>query len=49
MSDSTLESIYHYRRISDLISTSGMPTEAQLADIAGVGFEVVIIESELTA
>jgi len=42
MSDPSLESIYHYRRISDLISTSGMPTEAQLADIARAGFEVVI-------
>jgi protein tyrosine phosphatase (PTP) superfamily phosphohydrolase (DUF442 family) len=42
MDDQTLQSIYNYRRISDRIGTSGMPTEAQLADIARAGFEVVI-------
>ena len=42
MDDQTLQPIYNYRRISDRIGTSGMPTEAQLGDIARAGFEVVI-------
>jgi protein tyrosine phosphatase (PTP) superfamily phosphohydrolase (DUF442 family) len=42
MDDQALQPIYNYRRISDRIGTSGMPTEAQLADIARAGFEVVI-------
>ena len=42
MDDLALQPIYNYRRISDRIGTSGMPTEAQLADIARAGFEVVI-------
>jgi protein tyrosine phosphatase (PTP) superfamily phosphohydrolase (DUF442 family) len=42
MDDLSLQSIYNYRRISDRIGSSGMPTEAQLADIARAGFTVVI-------
>ena len=42
MDDQALQPIYNYRRISDRIGTSGMPTEAQVADIARAGFEVVI-------
>jgi len=42
MDDQALQSIYNYRRVSDRIGTSGMPTEAQLADIVRAGFEVVI-------
>jgi len=42
MDDQALQTIYNYRRISDRIGTSGMPTEAQVADIARAGFEVVI-------
>ncbi len=49
MDDFSLESIYHYRRISDLISTSGMPTEAQWAGIARAGFEVVINLDQLNS
>ena len=40
--DQKLQAIYNYRFISDQISTSGMPTEAQLADVARAGFEVVM-------
>lgn len=49
MSDLTLESIYHYRRISEQIGTSGMPTEAQLAAIARAGFEVIINLDQLNS
>jgi protein tyrosine phosphatase (PTP) superfamily phosphohydrolase (DUF442 family) len=42
MDDQALQTIYNYRRISDRIGTSGMPTEAQVGDIARAGFEVVI-------
>jgi protein tyrosine phosphatase (PTP) superfamily phosphohydrolase (DUF442 family) len=42
MDDQPLQAIYNYRRVSDCIGTSGMPTEAQLAEIARAGFEVVI-------
>jgi protein tyrosine phosphatase (PTP) superfamily phosphohydrolase (DUF442 family) len=42
MDDSALASLYNYRRVSDRIGASGMPTEAQLGDIARAGFEVVI-------
>jgi protein tyrosine phosphatase (PTP) superfamily phosphohydrolase (DUF442 family) len=42
MPDQSLETIYNYRPVSDRIGTSGMPTEAQLAEIARAGFEVVI-------
>ena len=34
MEDQSLQVIYNYRSVSDRIGTSGMPTEAQLADIA---------------
>jgi protein tyrosine phosphatase (PTP) superfamily phosphohydrolase (DUF442 family) len=49
MSNQTLASIYNYRRISDRIGTSGMPTEAQLAEIARAGFEVVINLDQLNS
>jgi len=42
MDDQALQTIYNYRRISDRIGTSGMPTEVQVGDIARAGFEVVI-------
>lgn len=42
MDDQPLKAIYNYRAISDRVGTSGMPTEAQLADVARAGFEVVI-------
>jgi uncharacterized protein (TIGR01244 family) len=34
--------IYHYRKISDRISTGGQPTEDQLRSIAADGFTTVI-------
>ena len=40
--DLPLRAIYNYRRISDRLATSGMPTEPQLAEIARAGFEVVL-------
>lgn len=36
------EYIYHWRRLDDRITTSGQPTEAQLADIAALGVRYVI-------
>jgi uncharacterized protein (TIGR01244 family) len=42
MDDQSLQAIYNYRSVSNRISTSGMPTEAQLVDIARAGFDVVI-------
>lgn len=49
MDETLLQAIYNYRRVSDLIGTSGMPTEAQLHDIAGAGFQVVINLDQLTS
>jgi uncharacterized protein (TIGR01244 family) len=34
--------VYHWHRIDTLITTSGQPTEAQLAQIAGLGVRYVI-------
>ena len=34
--------IYNWRRLDDRITTSGQPTEAQLAEIAGLGVATVI-------
>jgi protein tyrosine phosphatase (PTP) superfamily phosphohydrolase (DUF442 family) len=31
------EAIYHWRRLDDRITTSGQPTEEQLADIRDLG------------
>jgi len=36
------DSIYHWYRLDDRITTSGQPTEAQLADIAALGVRCVI-------
>ncbi len=36
------ESIYHWHRLDDRTTTSGQPTEAQLADIAALGVRCVI-------
>ncbi len=47
--DQPLQAIYNYRRVSERIGTSGMPTEAQLADIAGAGFEVVVNLDQLNS
>jgi uncharacterized protein (TIGR01244 family) len=35
-------SIYHWHRLDDRITTSGQPTEAQLAEIAALGVRCVI-------
>jgi uncharacterized protein (TIGR01244 family) len=40
MTDS--ESIYNWRRLDDRITTSGQPTEAQLADIHALGVRHII-------
>lgn len=42
MTDPDLQSITNFRRLSDRLVTSGLPTEAQLAAVAAAGFEVVI-------
>src|SRR5690242_11990670 len=36
------ESIYNWRRLDDRITTSGQPTEAQLADIHALGVQYVV-------
>ncbi len=36
------ESIHHWRRLDDRITTSGQPSEAELADIAALGVRYVI-------
>jgi uncharacterized protein (TIGR01244 family) len=36
------ESIYHWHRLDDRITTSGQPSETQLADIAALGVRYVI-------
>jgi len=36
------ESIYHWRRLDDRITTSGQPTEPQLADIRALGVRHII-------
>jgi protein tyrosine phosphatase (PTP) superfamily phosphohydrolase (DUF442 family) len=38
----SIEQIPNLRRVSDALGTSGQPNEAQLAAIAGEGFEAVI-------
>ncbi len=42
MTDVSLAALYHYRPVSERIGSAGMPTEAQLAEVARAGFEVVI-------
>jgi protein tyrosine phosphatase (PTP) superfamily phosphohydrolase (DUF442 family) len=42
MTHSSLAGIHNYRAVSEALSTSGQPTEAQLASIAAAGHEVVI-------
>ena len=49
MDDQPVEAIRNYRSISDRISTSGMPTEGQLAKIARAGFEVVLNLDQLNS
>jgi protein tyrosine phosphatase (PTP) superfamily phosphohydrolase (DUF442 family) len=36
------ESIYNWRRLDDRITTSGQPTEEQLADIRGLGVRHIV-------
>ena len=36
------EAIYHWRRLDDLITTSGQPTEPQLADLQALGVRHVV-------
>jgi uncharacterized protein (TIGR01244 family) len=36
------EAIYHWHRLDDRLTTSGQPSEAQLADIAALGVRTVI-------
>jgi len=42
MDKSQVEHIYNYRAVDNMLSTSGQPTEAQLASVAHEGFEVVV-------
>jgi protein tyrosine phosphatase (PTP) superfamily phosphohydrolase (DUF442 family) len=34
--------IYNFIKISDVLATSGQPTEAQISEIAAAGYEVVV-------
>jgi protein tyrosine phosphatase (PTP) superfamily phosphohydrolase (DUF442 family) len=36
------ETIYNWRRLDDRITTSGQPTEPQLADIHGLGVRHIV-------
>ena len=36
------ETIYHWRRLDDRITTSGQPTEAQLAELQALGVRHVV-------
>jgi protein tyrosine phosphatase (PTP) superfamily phosphohydrolase (DUF442 family) len=36
------EAIYHWRRLDDRVTTSGQPTEPELADIRGLGVRHII-------
>jgi protein tyrosine phosphatase (PTP) superfamily phosphohydrolase (DUF442 family) len=38
----SLEEIYNFIKISDTLTTSGQPTEAQMGEIAAAGFKVVV-------
>jgi protein tyrosine phosphatase (PTP) superfamily phosphohydrolase (DUF442 family) len=38
------ETIYNWRRLDDRITTSGQPTEAQLADIHALGVRHIVKE-----
>ena len=38
----SLDKIYHYERVTDLIGSSGQPTADQFDDIAAAGFNAVI-------
>jgi len=38
----SLEEIYNFIKISDLLATSGQPTEAQMSEIAAAGYKVVV-------
>lgn len=40
--DTTLDAIYNYEPVTDWLSTSGQPAEAQFADIARTGHNAVI-------
>ncbi len=42
MDQSTLQSIFQYRELSENLATAGQPDEAQLEALAGAGFEAVI-------
>lgn len=42
MNEDALESIYNYRRLSDLIATAGQPTEEELVSVAKADFEIVV-------
>src|SRR5215469_5091971 len=36
------EAIYHWRRLDDRVTTSGQPTESQLADIHALGVRHIV-------
>ncbi len=38
----SLDQIYHYEKVTELIGSSGQPTAEQFADIAGAGYQAVI-------
>jgi len=38
----SLEEIYNFIKISDLLATSGQPTEAQISEIAAAGYKVIV-------
>jgi len=42
MDKSQINDIYKYQAVDDMLSTSGQPTEAQLASVAREGFGVIV-------
>ncbi len=38
----SLEQIYNFIQISDILATSGQPTEAQMSEIAAAGYKVIV-------
>ncbi len=42
MSDSAIENIYNFLKLSDSVATAGQPTESQFSEIREAGYEVTV-------
>ncbi len=42
MDENVLQGIYNYRKLTDLITTAGQPSEEELVAVAHAGFEIVV-------